>query len=116
MEWASLALGAVEVFSVAFFTIDFAARVVSAAAVGGDGVMRYVMSFDGFVDLFSFLPFYLALPAFGGIGALAPSLLQTLVSYNNWIGRFSCGGFCLDDFYLGVPRCKGNKVLEYDQC
>lgn len=82
VEGMGLGLGIVEVFSAVFFTVDYAARVVSAGAEGGDGVMSYVISFYGLVDLLSFLPFYMALPAFGGIGALSPKLLPTLVSFH----------------------------------
>ncbi len=85
-----MALGALEILSVAVFTADYAARVVSAAAAeeggGGDGsccndgAMRYVVSFYGVVDLLSVLPFFLGLPVCGGLRDLSPRLLPTVVS------------------------------------
>eukprot|EP00752_Nemacystus_decipiens_P005802 g5248.t1 len=82
---AGVALGALEIFSVAVFTADYAARVMSAAAEDGGrcpcggGAMRYVVSFYGVVDLFSVLPFFLGLPVCGGLRNLSPALLPTLV-------------------------------------
>lgn len=82
---AGVALGALEIVSVAVFTADYAARVMSAAAEDdgrcpcGGGAMRYVASFYGVVDLFSVLPFFLGLPVCGGLRDLSPALLPTLV-------------------------------------
>lgn len=42
--------------------------------------MRYVMSFYGAVDLLSVLPFFLGLPAVGGLRNLSTALLPTIVS------------------------------------
>lgn len=79
VESAGFAFGLIEVVSVLILTFDFATRVVSAGASSGDGVMRYLLSFSGVVDLLCILPFYLSLPAFGGPAALSPALLPTLV-------------------------------------
>ena len=69
-----------EVLSVALFTFDYVARVLSASVEESGSLMRYVFSFFGLVDLFSVLPFFLGLPACGGLGSLSPKLLPTLVS------------------------------------
>ncbi|CAM9338942.1 unnamed protein product [Ectocarpus sp. 6 AP-2014] len=84
---AGVALGALEILSVATFTMDYAARVMNAASslsssAGGccsGGAMRYVLSFYGVVDLMSVLPFFLGLPFCGGLRDLSPKLLPTLV-------------------------------------
>ncbi|CAN0104922.1 unnamed protein product, partial [Ectocarpus sp. 12 AP-2014] len=84
---AGVALGALEILSVAVFTMDYAARVMNAASsssssAGGccsGGAMRYVLSFYGVVDLMSVLPFFLGLPFCGGLRDLSPKLLPTLV-------------------------------------
>ena len=54
-------LGALEVLSVALFTFDYASRALSASVSDSGGLMRYVLSFYGLVDLFSVLPFFLSL-------------------------------------------------------
>lgn len=81
-----MALGALEILSVAVFTMDYAARVLDAStfssSAGGccsGGAMRYVLSFYGVVDLMSVLPFFLGLPFCGGLRDLSPKLLPTLV-------------------------------------
>lgn len=58
------ALRAFEIFSVAFFTLEFAARLWSSAARFGPGQASrgrraYLFSFHGIVDLLVILPFYL---------------------------------------------------------
>ena len=44
-------LGALEVLSVALFTFDYASRALSASVSDSGGLMRYVLSFYGLVDL-----------------------------------------------------------------
>lgn len=61
------------------FSLDYVARAVSASASGGDGLMRYVFSFYGLVDLMSVLPFFLELPVYGGLSTVSPKLIPTLV-------------------------------------
>ncbi|CAM9596567.1 unnamed protein product, partial [Hapterophycus canaliculatus] len=76
---AGVTLGALEIFSVAFLTADYAVRVLSAASADDSSVIRYVMSFYGVVDLMSVLPFFLGLPACGGLRNLSTALLPTVV-------------------------------------
>lgn len=76
---AGFLLGALEILSVALFTFDYVSRALSASVDSG-GLMRYVLSFYGLVDLFSVLPFFLGLPACAGLGSLSSKLLPTVVS------------------------------------
>lgn len=76
---ASFWLGLLEILSVALFTFDYVSRALSASVDSG-GLMRYVLSFYGLVDLFSVLPFFLGLPACVGLGSLSSKLLPTVVS------------------------------------
>ena len=67
-------LSAVEGFTVACFAVDFVLRLLTARYIYGTktearGVCRYVFSFNGVVDLLSFLPYYL--PVFFPSGAVA---------------------------------------------
>ena len=77
-EELDAALGAVfdkvEGFTVACFAVDFALRLFTAKYIYGEetdlrGARRYVFSFNGIVDLLSFLPYYL--PVFFPAGAVA---------------------------------------------
>lgn len=60
------------------FTLDYAARAISASTT--NGLMRYLWSFYGIVDLLSVLPFFVGLSSFGGLESLSPALFPTLVS------------------------------------
>ncbi|CAM9142714.1 unnamed protein product [Ascophyllum nodosum] len=79
MHAVAFALGVIELASVFLFTLDYIARALSAAASRSGGLMRYLLSFYGLVDLLSVLPFFLGLPTFGGIASISPKLLPTLV-------------------------------------
>ena len=64
----------VEGFTVLCFAVDYALRLLTARYIYGTetetrGVCRYVFSFNGVVDLLSFLPYYL--PVFFPAGAVA---------------------------------------------
>lgn len=91
---AATALGALEVLSAVAFSLDYVARVVSAASSSPDGLMRYVFGFYGIVDLLSVLPFYLALPTFGGLATLSVKLFPTLVR-TCFVGRGKGNAFIL---------------------
>ena len=57
-------LNAVEIFIVVFFTVEYVLRLYTSRYLypgksGGEAALRYIFSFAGLVDLFSFLPFYL---------------------------------------------------------
>lgn len=65
---------AVEGFTVVCFAVDYVLRLLTARYIYGTetearGVWRYVCSFNGVVDLLSFLPYYL--PVFFPTGAVA---------------------------------------------
>ena len=67
-------LSAIEDVTVAFFALDYAARLCSARFIRpnlpeGKALLRYIFSFTGIIDLFSFLPYYL--PVFFPSGAVA---------------------------------------------
>ena len=64
----------VEAFTVACFAVDFVLRLLTAKYIYGEeselrGLRRYLCSFNGIVDLLSFLPYYL--PVFFPAGAVA---------------------------------------------
>ncbi len=68
------AFDSVEAFTVACFAVDFTLRLLTAKYIFGEsselrGVLRYLFSFNGVVDLLSFLPYYL--PVFFPAGAVA---------------------------------------------
>lgn len=68
------ALSAVEQVTVAFFALDYAARLLAARFMypsypEGKALVKYAFSFIGIVDLLSFLPYYL--PVFFPAGAVA---------------------------------------------
>lgn len=68
------ALSAVERVTVAFFALDYVARLFAARFMRpslpeGKALAKYVISFTGIVDLLSFLPYYL--PVFFPAGAVA---------------------------------------------
>lgn len=67
-------LSAIEDVTVAFFAVDYAARLFSIRFARPnlserDALLKYVFSFTGIVDLLSFLPYYL--PVFFPSGAVA---------------------------------------------
>lgn len=116
-----MALGALEILSVATFTMDYAARVMNAASslsssAGGccsGGAMRYVLSFYGVVDLMSVLPFFLGLPFCGGLRDLSPKLLPTLVRRR--VLAHELAG--ISEFLFHLPtlvRVKGAHVLAFE--
>ena len=99
MHAVAFALGVIELASVFLFTLDYIARALSAAASRSGGLMRYLLSFYGLVDLLSVLPFFLGLPTFGGIASISPKLLPTLV-------RRYVGGMAVDeDRAVGASVC-----------
>lgn len=55
-DWASRTLDAIELATVAIFTIEYVLRVIAAQRP-----LRYVFSFLGLIDLLAVLPFYLSL-------------------------------------------------------
>ncbi|CAM9445641.1 unnamed protein product [Discosporangium mesarthrocarpum] len=73
----SVILGALEVFSVGLFTLDYLSRVFAAASE--NWLMEYIFSFYGMVDLLSVLPFYVGLATYGGLDSVSPLLLPTVV-------------------------------------
>lgn len=77
-----------EIVSVTVFTLDYVARAISASTT--TGLMRYLWSFYGMVDLLSVLPFFVGLSSFGGVASLSPALLPTVVSCRVSDGSHSC--------------------------
>lgn len=74
-------LDAAEIVIVVFFTVEYVLRIYTAryqfpGKTGADAVLRYVFSFSGIVDLFSFLPFYL--PFFFPAGAVAFRMIRVI--------------------------------------
>ena len=74
-------LDAVEIGIVLFFTVEYILRLITAryqfpGRREGEAVLRYVFSFAGLVDLFSFLPFYL--PFFFPAGAAAFRMIRVI--------------------------------------
>ncbi|MBQ6468607.1 MAG: ion transporter [Lachnospiraceae bacterium] len=74
-------LGTIEALLVVFFTIDYILRVYTARFLRPDrtpaeAVVRYIFSFAGIVDLFSFLPYYL--PFFFPAGAIAFRMFRVI--------------------------------------
>ena len=75
------ALLAVESVTVAFFAVDYVLRVVSAPAADrkkprNQMIRAYILSFNGIVDLLSFLPYYL--PFFFPAGAVAFRMFRVI--------------------------------------
>lgn len=67
-------LGALELVTVLFFTVEYALRLVTADFLypelsPGRAVLHYALSFSGVIDLLSFLPYYL--PVFFPAGVVA---------------------------------------------
>ena len=74
-------LNAVEIFIVVFFTVEYVLRLYTSRYLypgksGGEAALRYIFSFAGLVDLFSFLPFYL--PFFFPAGAAAFRMIRVI--------------------------------------
>ena len=74
-------LDTAEIVIVVFFTVEYVLRIYTAryqfpGKTGADAVLRYVFSFSGIVDLFSFLPFYL--PFFFPSGAVAFRMIRVI--------------------------------------
>ena len=74
-------LGAVELATVAFFTVDYVLRILTAdfryaGLSRGRAIRKYALSFGGVVDLLSFLPVYL--PFFFPAGAAAFRLVRVI--------------------------------------
>jgi voltage-gated potassium channel len=75
------ALLVVERVTVAFFALDYFLRVWTADALyanipKGKAILRYMLSFNGIVDLLSFLPYYL--PFFFPAGAVAFRMFRVM--------------------------------------
>ena len=74
-------LGTIEALLVVFFTVDYILRVYTAKYLRpertpGEAVFRYIFSFAGIIDLFSFLPYYL--PFFFPAGAIAFRMFRVI--------------------------------------
>ena len=74
-------LGTIETLLVVFFTVDYFLRVYTAKFLcpdlsRGKAVARYIFSFAGIIDLFSFLPYYL--PFFFPAGAIAFRMFRVI--------------------------------------
>lgn len=74
-------LNVVEIIIVLFFTVDYVLRLYTAKyqypdKKGWASFWKYVFSFSGIVDLFSFLPFYL--PVFFPAGAAAFRMIRVI--------------------------------------
>lgn len=74
-------LGVVERITVAFFAVDYLLRVWTAKYLRPDqtvgrATLRYLVSFTGLVDLFSFLPYYM--PFFFPAGAAAFRMMRVI--------------------------------------
>jgi len=72
---------AIEAWTVAFFAIDCGLRIWTAAyqhpkATPGKAIRKYLLSFDGIVDLLSFVPYYI--PAFVPTGAVVFRLFRVI--------------------------------------
>ena len=79
-QYGSLLLG-LERFTVAFFAVDFAMRVLTARYLYPDvkpvrAVFKYLFSFSGIVDMLSFVPYYM--PFFFPSGAVAFRMLRII--------------------------------------
>lgn len=79
-QYGSLLLG-LERFTVAFFAVDFALRVITARYLYPDvkpvrAVFKYLFSFSGIVDMLSFVPYYM--PFFFPSGAVAFRMLRII--------------------------------------
>ncbi|MBQ1292177.1 MAG: ion transporter [Lachnospiraceae bacterium] len=80
MKYGPLLLS-IEAFTVAFFAIDYILRVLSAPVADRSQpkwkmVLKYVLSFNGIVDILSFLPYYL--PVFFPAGAVAFRMFRVI--------------------------------------
>ena len=80
MKYGPLLLS-IEALTVAFFAIDYILRVLSAPVADRSQpkwkmVLKYVLSFNGIVDLLSFLPYYL--PVFFPAGAVAFRMFRVI--------------------------------------
>ena len=72
---------AIEGFTVAFFAVDYVLRVYSAPCADRKSqptkeILKYVLSFNGIIDLLSFLPYYL--PIFFPTGAVAFRMFRVI--------------------------------------
>ncbi|MBQ6363184.1 MAG: ion transporter [Lachnospiraceae bacterium] len=80
MKYGPLLLS-VEAITVAFFAVDYVLRILSAPAADrgkpkGKMILQYMLSFNGIVDLLSFLPYYL--PVFFPAGAVAFRMFRVI--------------------------------------
>ena len=80
MKYGPLLLS-IEALTVAFFAIDYILRVLSAPVADRSQpkwkmVLKYVLSFNGIVDILSFLPYYL--PVFFPAGAVAFRMFRVI--------------------------------------